>query len=327
MLAATRYEMCEQPYMRHCGGSIQANKAKTGFYVSFQKTHVATVSTRQEAERIVAKLSMEANLSVQILPTEPLTDDIVRYMGGFFDGDGCVGIEGNSIRISSCQSTADISTPAPVLLFLQRLVGGIINTRPEIVNQRRHQVLRVGGSEQGSKLVDYLLRGTILKHKQCLLARRFLDSSDADERQALKTELASCKILANLQAQRDMPFDRLGAPYIAGLFDAEGHVAAYKDGYRAGIAQSSSPYLLQRISAKVGLIGTHSGGKWKVCGQFAKTFLMFVQPWIVQKKTQCDALLEFHSTYHNPNKQRQRNKVYRAAYNEMAQELKRMKKL
>ena len=95
----------------------------------------------------------------------------LRYISGFFDGDGSICVEksngGYSLRIKLFQSNEE---------FIDKLhiCYPFFHKSQQSRNKKMEFSLRASG-HQIQPLLDQLLRGTILKYEQVLEAKHFLE--------------------------------------------------------------------------------------------------------------------------------------------------------
>jgi hypothetical protein len=86
--------------------------------------------------------------------------------------------------------------------------------------------------------------------------------------------------------------EMLTVPYIAGLFDAEGHIKMTALGSLSiTLAQSSCPRMLESIRDKMAS-GTASRSEFAAYGRNAVAFLRAVDPYLKVKRDQCRVVLE-----------------------------------
>lgn len=176
-----------------------------------------------------------------------ITEDFKKYLAGFFDGDGCILINkqknGFTLRIRFFQSNEDwINTINRYYPFLHKSGG----CRRD--NHRNEYSLGASGI-QIKPLINDLLKYSILKYEQLLLANKYFDLINAvnktDEKNDIYEKLKSLK-----KNSTNKPYERSSIQYIAGLFDAEGSIGIYNNTLRVKITQKSDIKILEDIAIK-----------------------------------------------------------------------------
>lgn len=265
------------------------------------------------------------------------TASVLQFIGGFFDGDGCVAIpEPNKGRAGPFPNPSvrfhqsfDAGVP-PELEYVRERYGGIVRVVRQGWNGHRTEwELRYVGHDALPILRD-LPATCVLKRPQVGAAMAYLASDRKDPMKCWK-ELKSAK-----SNYRDVAIDdeRLTAAYVAGLFAAEGCVVvakvfSYRETFHyfhADIRQNSCPRLLERIRDKIG-VGKVDSGSLR-CNRVAASVLFgLIQPHLVgQKKAQVDLVLGFKPRVCKRLGER-RDPADKEESERIARELKRMKRL
>ena len=149
-------------------------------------------------------------------------DATLRFLAGFFDGDGCVSCQSN-FSLSGCTLCVSQSfDQAEVLMLLHNTFGGAITATGVGVGLRR-PLLRWRVSGQSCRTAARLLAPhSIAKQKQLLLAAMWPESkAQREERKA------------QLRVLKDYDSAVAGAcswEYLAGFFDAEGCIHQQRGG-------------------------------------------------------------------------------------------------
>ena len=130
---------------------------------------------------------------------------VLEYMGGFFDGDGCVSIQKSQYRLSMTQAQSG----SEVLLLFRNLFGGGVYSKGKALGGRR-VTLQWSVSSTSSRLAaGRLSQVSGGKYDQLLLAESALpDPSRLSSLRAMAPSRAVCPSWS----------------YLAGFFDAEGHI-------------------------------------------------------------------------------------------------------
>jgi hypothetical protein len=230
------------------------------------------------------------------------TEHFKQYLSGFFDGDGSIGLEkqgtsGYTLRIKFYQSNQDfINTIHRVYPFLNKTLGSLRDD-----NSRIEFELRAAGI-QIEPLIDDLLPYSILKYEQLLEAKKYFKlikvQNKKDEKEQIYNKLKALKKQSVLK-----PYERLCVPYIAGLFDAEGCVKLYDD-LTINITQKSDIVILQKIADMYNNTNKISNYAINFYGSNCLKVLEDILPFIIYKKTQVTAALEFLKTKNKDNTQK-----------------------
>lgn len=173
-------------------------------------------------------------------------DEFKKYLAGFFDGDGSVTLEkqngGFCLRIKFSQSNKDMLEHIQSYYPFLRLGGG-----PRREGCKPEYELRAGG-KQISPLLDDLISRTIIKQKQLLLAKEYLNLIRVQNANAKKHEMYEAMKKLKNEVTIERSYERINKYYIAGLFDAEGSIGLYGKTMRLKITQKSDHELLRRIN-------------------------------------------------------------------------------
>ena len=171
----------------------------------------------------------EANGRVYDLPlrkscAEPFTaeDATLRFLAGFFDGDGCVTCQ-SDISLSGCSLTICQSfDQAEVLMLFRNTFGGAVTASAVGMGLRKPTVRWKVYGQSCRRAARLLAPRSITKQKQLLLAARWPES---------KSHREECK--AQLRVLKDSDSAVAGAcswEYLAGFFDAEGCIHQRRGG-------------------------------------------------------------------------------------------------
>ena len=152
------------------------------------------------------------DIVVQALPQAARTR--MRYLAGFFDGDGCVECQ---VDLSGCKLSIgqSIKQPGVLLLFLDTFGGSVVRHSDGF--GLRLPVLRwvITGSAAG-RAACLLASHSIAKKRQLLLAAAWPQDTYLRERH--QKELGALKRYDSAIAHH------CTAEYLTGFFDADGHV-------------------------------------------------------------------------------------------------------
>ena len=152
-------------------------------------------------------------------PELPIVESVpamhtLRYLSGFFDGDGCVTCDSklSGCRLSVCQSY----DKAEVLILFCRTLGGSIRRHRDGVGLQKPTLEWVIRGAPARRSANLLAIHSIVKNRQLVLAASWPD--DVRTRLDCKASLLSLKHCDSAVA------GRCTWEYAAGFFDAEGHV-------------------------------------------------------------------------------------------------------
>ena len=153
---------------------------------------------------------------------------VLDYVGGFFDGHGCVTVCKNQYRLSITQAQSG----SEVLLLFRNLFGGGIYSRGKVLGGNRVTLQWSVSSTSARLAAGRLSQVSSCKYDQLLLAESALpDPSRLTSLRAMAPSRAVCPSWS----------------YLAGFFDAEGHIRLR---YPASIALQIGqklPYVLHAI--------------------------------------------------------------------------------
>ena len=199
-------------------------------------------------------------------PTCHSSREELEYLGGFFDGDGCVSLCSTSggVLLSVSQSA---QRPSILLRFRAAFGGGIHRDRG--ARGTRHASLRwqaTGNRAQEAASVLHSL--TIMKSAQL---HQVLDARICGRNKVVKT-------LLRLKAHTHEPGHGTGNctwPYFAGLFDAEGciFVQALRPSISLNVSQTN-PYILRVTLA---FLENEGLGNWNLYKQSRGSYQLICQ--------------------------------------------------
>ena len=139
-----------------------------------------------------------------------VTDPVIRYLTGFFDGDGCVSSSLNRLQLCISQSHAN----SEVLILFQRVFGGVIYGNVQGRGLRRPCLQwRVTGGV-AKDVAGKLAKHSFVKRGQLLVAASWPEQEQQQE--GAKQQLAALKL------QQSDPNLACSWAYVAGRFDADG---------------------------------------------------------------------------------------------------------
>ena len=176
-------------------------------------------------------------------PTCHPSREELEYLGGFFDGDGCVSLTKATGKIRMSVSQA-VQRPGILLRFRDALGGGIYCERDECGTSRA--TLQWLASDDKAKRAALVLHSfTIMKQAQL---HQLLEGNI---RAHHRTEVA--KTLLHLKAPTHEPHQGTFTctwPFFAGLFDAEGYIGVSAMYCSIGLTLGqTNPYILKLVLA------------------------------------------------------------------------------
>lgn len=196
------------------------------------------------------------------------------YVAGFFDGDGSINIskvgpvgkQGYLLKAEMSQCNHDFLTLINARFGHQGKLYA--DPRREKYTGETNWCLRFCG-KSASAVLAVIQRDGVIKAEQARIALQFLDlprvgSSSQKERLRL-----IMKDLNRDKTAYDKPWNRINAPWIAGLFDAEGNAyvstdASNKTRMYVKITQKSDPDVLHRIRDYFGFGTVTEVYRWKI---------------------------------------------------------------
>ena len=188
-------------------------------------------------------------------PTCHPSREELEYLGGFFDGDGCVSLQKTTgkIRLSVSQAA---QRPGILLRFRDALGGGIYCERDECGTSRA-TLQWLAGDNKAKRAAFVLHSFTIMKQAQL---HQLLEGN---VRAHHRTEVA--ETLLHLKAPTHEPHQGTFSctwPFFAGLFDAEGYigVSATYCAIQLSVGQTN-PYILKLALA---FLQNEGLDRWKV---------------------------------------------------------------
>lgn len=184
----------------------------------------------------------------EIITNHKLTD---KYIAGFFDGDGSIYITnyGSSDYYIAVNFTQCDIRP---LITIFNTYNGSLSRRDDNRNQYSLNYTYFNNE----KIIDILLKNSIIKYPQILESTNFNYTLEKNVKKELQHKLIQLKQLDNLQKIDDKPYQKIDIDYIAGIFDAEGCVLPIykylndnkrKSNFTLKITQVSNPEILKRI--------------------------------------------------------------------------------
>ena len=155
-----------------------------------------------------------------------VSDPVIRYLAGFFDGDGCVSSSSNRVQlgISQCHANSE------VLILFQRVFGGVIYAQVHGRGLRRPCLQwRVTGADV-KEVAAKLVKHSFVKRGQLLVAAPLPEQKQQEQ--------AVQKQRAPLNLEQSDPNLACSWAYIAGFFDAEGCIRALPSASAVSVSMS-----------------------------------------------------------------------------------------
>lgn len=280
-------------------GRVRRSTASGQSYISDRRDVVTINNKSWPVHRLIARVFSSGINEIDTQLLDP------SYIAGFVDGDGSVnlsltGPQGKQgyllkVEISQCNEA-----------FLHMINGQFGHAGKIYRDNRRDKyrgetnyALRFCG-KAAKPILDILARHGIIKAKQACLALEFLDLPRMNagiEKEKMRQEMSAL----NADKSYEKPMSRMSAPYIAGLFDAEGNVYSSQDingkvrNY-VKITQKSDPAVLQQIVDFLGYGYVSEKSRWRIYGQDDITaFHAATTPYLHIKKVKLDALVKSFS--------------------------------
>eukprot|EP00438_Fugacium_kawagutii_P035856 Skav205424 [mRNA] locus=scaffold582:342273:356124:- [translate_table: standard] len=189
-------------------------------------------------------------------PTVEPSREELEYLGGFFDGDGCVTMVRSSGKIFLSVSQA-VQRPNILLRFREAFGGGIYREHPATGFSQATLQWHVAG--KNARLAALALCGTtLMKHAQLW---HLLDGNiEATHRKRVAQTLQHLKLHTHKPSQSGF---KCTWAYLVGFFDAEGSISvgALYTSFSLNVRQKN-PYVLKVLLAF--LETEHSIKRWKL---------------------------------------------------------------
>jgi hypothetical protein len=222
-------------------------------------------------------------LQIQCTPDAPIN---MHWLGGFFDGDGCIENADNYVRVAIGQCD-----PKPLVLLYCRYGGVMRMSKNTGENSRSIFKWELTGSHCEPFIKD-ISDYVILENKRVQLGN--VATLDAE------TKLQHLDMMKSNVKLYDQTLDqRINDAYIAGFFDAEGEVQLnlHSDGknasYSMKITQKSNLGLLHAIARYLGY-GNVDKVRLSVYSAInIKNMIQRILPYLIVKKTQAQTLLNY----------------------------------
>lgn len=258
--------------------------------------------------------------------------NIKEFVAGFIDGDG-------SILLPRPHTTSQRPLPVvilaqsynddqpPELLFVQRYYGGNLHIIAAATNAHRCCWQLHIKSETLVTLLEDLGDHAIVKRGRASSALRYIES----ERDDPIFHYHRMRAVSKLEPDISVDHARLTDAYLAGLFAAEGSIGFYRT-KRGGvnnvnIAQAACVPLLSAIRTLLGFGNINPDGI-----SFPKLpslrFLDRIAPYLIgQKQRQVVLYMQFHARYPLVTRAKSTNQKRLAEAEEVAREMKRLKRM
>eukprot|EP00435_Cladocopium_sp_Y103_P020654 s384_g5.t1 len=182
-------------------------------------------------------------------PAVEPTQEELKYLAGFFDGDGCVSMTGSTISLSVSQS---IDSARVLLRFREAFGGGI----------------RLSGNRHGCcrAVLQWQVYGAASRRAASLMAT--VACLKQAQLKIASTEVSGLQLgtvrakLKTLKEPTHIPSQFCGSwPYLAGFFDAEGCIKITRDfGPRLEVWQNNH-YILEQL---LKFLHQHHLDRWKL---------------------------------------------------------------
>ena len=185
------------------------------------------------------------------------------YLGGFFDGDGCVSPQAD---FSGCRLfISQVAVNAEVLILFRRFFGGGIGIQRPGIGIQQPLLQWVISGEKARAAARQLCKVCLSKTKQLQLASNW--PCDKDERQLFARKLRELK-----QCPPNIPIQsRSSWAHLAGLFDSDGciHLKSSQTSLSLLISQKYEPLLVRSKTFLNSKLGTPIAKVYAVPARYA----------------------------------------------------------
>ena len=211
---------------------------------------------------------------------DSVPEDRRWFLGGAFDGDGCVLASGGRLRMCMTQAARG----RPLLDLFSEVLGGRVYDRTPTQPRETHQPTAVWYLNGPAARVacGHLAPYTHLKRRQLDVAHTTTPAA------------AAATILADLKRVPHDPIrERLHVAYAAGIVDTDGSMRVFPY-IRLSVAQKY-PAVVHALRETFDAGGvcqeTPAAFRWQVYGRNAKAIIEMLQPHFVAKRPQADIVL------------------------------------
>jgi hypothetical protein len=270
--------------------------------------------------------------------------EVQQYIAGFFDGDGNIALQKDKCSVYCKLSQSHSGGLPPVFAFVQKYIHGKTSTRGVRDNEdrfRRPEHEMCFYEHECSTLLRIIRDHGTIKRPQADIALSFMTERQKRARWVNGTEFdevaeqARFKLKSLKKQYADVEIDpvRLSDAYIAGLFDAEGHVGVNKgaDGRFSkilSITQLGCPAILpaiREVMATQVQCSTTTPGKLRIMSTEAiRAFSGKVHPYLIMKQKELQLMQDFIDT--TPAKRGCKRKVETADMDEYVARMKELKR-
>ena len=211
--------------------------------------------------------------------------DSLEYIGGFFDGDGCIRV--NSQGTSLCMEINQAEKGWEVFDILLEELGGKLYMATSKPHHQKKKLWRIQGVHATSIALQ-LEVVSHLKRDQLALGSQFTKENSRQICQQLKTLKATPHPAIHVVPT---------LPYFAGFFDADGCVVLTKKGLVA--AQVGQKHRAICDALQKAFAGTVAGCRtraqftWAAFGKNGMAFFEAVLPFLVLKKRQVEIVRSY----------------------------------
>jgi len=289
-------------YQRYVGGVF---KRPTGYLFAhgsvgqptYHKKHFSAKQfgskqkAKEEAELYQIQYS-ELNDLTERYCTSTADEAIRRYLIGFAEGDGCITVDHTGRLKVLVTQVQNNGTPQILELFQQVYAGKISNPRHHAGWRNKYEWI-CNGFASLPVLKDWIQFGT-LKRDQANIVFDFMTSNKTSNCVPIYLQLKAAKD-PNAYLSVEIDDSVITAPYIAGLFDAEGTIGCYVGTtFKICFAQKNSINLLNSINNFFEDQGhiDYKNGKLSFSGTKAHCVLLYLLPYLIGKKEQTQIGLE-----------------------------------
>lgn len=223
--------------------------------------------------------------------------DTLHWVGGHLDGDGTIGVYNGRLRVMVQKSIK----AQKVVDRLKHLFGGVIIVSPSKHSTREDRLQWVLRAKNAQEFAAVIAPYTVTKRPQFAAVAdlrvgrvsKIDKQAVMNKRKALEDMLKEAKQIPHAEITEE-----LSLPYIAGFFDADGHLAVIGSQMHIQFSQKYRP-VLDKIQLQHGGRVTPMGPcfELRIRRQQADDLLQAMTPFLFEKLDQASCILGCHGNY------------------------------
>lgn len=223
------------------------------------------------------------------------------YFAGLFDAEGYI-----SLSLQGNISVGMEMANEPAICLFRDQFGGVVDSRKRS-NKRQTWVWRLN-TDNVRYFISLMLPHSIIKKPQIQALNSYLDQSREEKR---KTRAEFVHLIASLKKPHRGPFinpEHNFSKWLAGMIDGDGNFCIYETIHQRKWIQFQSyigvfnvfidpiEYIQRRLPGTMSSLNKSKNPvyKWTPFQEFIPHICRCVLPFLIIKKGQCEALIEYH---------------------------------